>query len=97
MDFELAEMQRKLDELGRRISQREQELGQLGVFSDAHAAYIHSIREAHARLAGKVMKTPRLHWLGVRDEFVRDYNSLVDDLERLTESLDEQQMKSPRH
>lgn len=97
MDSELVEMRRKLGELGRRITQREQELKQLGVFSDTHAAYIRSIKEAHARLAGQVTETPRLHWLGVRDEFVRDYNSLVDDLEHLTESLDEQQMKSPRY
>lgn len=96
MDSDIVEMQRKLETLGESIDRREQELRRLGTFSDAQQGYFQSMRQAHAELAGRVMETPRLHWLGVKDELVRDYNALVDDLARLTESLDEGQMKSPR-
>ena len=75
MDVEIMEMQRKVDDLGRRIAQRERELRERGVFSDVHAAFVRGLKAEHFRLAGRVVEAPRLRWLGIRDEFARDYNS----------------------
>ncbi len=101
MTDEIADMQGKLDELARRIAQREQDLRQRGVFSNAHEAFVSGIKAQHARLAGRVKTAasasePRLHWRGIRDELVRDYNSLVDEFGRLVDRLDTQEMKARR-
>ena len=94
MDAELLEMQRKVDDLGRRIKQREQEWRARGEFSDTHAALVSGIKAQHSRLAGRISETPRLHWSGIRDELTRDYNALAEALGRLIERLDRQQTKS---
>jgi hypothetical protein len=99
MSDEIADMQGKLDELARRIDQRQQDMEQRGVFSDAHAAFVSGLKARHAHLAGRLKTAasePRLHWRGIRDELVRDYNSLVDEFGRLVDHLDTEAMKPRR-
>jgi len=101
MSDEIADMQAKLDALALRIEQREQDLRQRGVFSDAHAAFVSGLKAQHAHLADRLKTAagahePRLHWRGIRDELVRDYNSLVDEFGRLVDHLDTQAMKARR-
>lgn len=95
MDSEFVDMQHKLDELGRRITEHERRLRLRGTFADIHATRLRDVKDAHARLADRLAKTPERHRSGFRDEFVREYDVLTENLRHVTEYLDEQQMKSP--
>ena len=94
MDGEIKEMQLKVDALGHRLAQCEEDLRERGVFSDVYAARVRGFREVHSGLAGRMAKAPRLHWLGIKDEVARDYNALADDFGRLIKQLDADRMKS---
>lgn len=99
MDNELADMRRKVDDLGKRIAQREKDLRERGMFSAAHEVYVSAMQKAHIRLAGQVQSAAQAsptRWQGLKDELARDYNALVDELGRLIEHLDESQTKSDR-
>ena len=94
MDGEIKEMRFKVNALGHRLAQCEEDLRERGVFSDVYAARVGRFRDAHTRLVDRMAKTPRLHWLGIKDEVARDYNALADDFDRLIKQLDADRMKS---
>jgi hypothetical protein len=96
MDAEIKAMRDKIDDLGRRIAERERQLREAGAFTDAHAAALVRLRAAHAALLGRVSEEPRRHWLGIRDELSRDYGALLDDVERAGEQADAAEIKSSR-
>lgn len=96
MGSKFVEMQQKLDELGRHITERERQLRQLGTFTDAHAAQFRDMKEAHAGMTDQLAKTPERQWHGIKDEFVREYDVLAENLRHVTQYLDEQQAKSFR-
>lgn len=96
MDSEFVDMQRKLDELGQRVTEHERRLRLRGTFTDMHATRLRDVKDAHARLSHQLAQTSERQWSGFKDEFVREYDVLTENLRHVTEYLDEQQMKSPR-
>jgi hypothetical protein len=95
---EPSEMLARIDELGRRIDQRVEELQEKGEFSDVHDALAKGLKAAHAKLRDSVgsaaADTTRLKWRGLKDELTRDYNSFVDSVGRFVEHLDADAMKT---
>ena len=79
---EPTEMLARLNDLGRRIDQRVEDLQVNGEFSDVHDALATGLKAAHAKLKEHVgvaaADTTRLQWQGLRDELIRDYNAFVD-------------------
>lgn len=94
---EPADMLARLDDLGRRIDRRVDELIDKGEFSDVHKALAKGLKSTHARLKETVdsaaADTTRLKWRGLRDELVRDYNALIDRVGGFVEDLDADAMK----
>ncbi len=94
---EPTDMLSRLDDLGKRIDQRVEELKAKGEFSDVHNVLATGLRAAHAKLRNTVgsaaADTTRLQWKGLRDELVRDYNSFVDRVGSFVEHLDTDTMK----
>ena len=89
-DIERASVERKLDELSKRLRTRMEEIRRSGRFSDVHQALQNEIEQRNDRLRKRVKQaeTDRSLWELIEAEVVRDYNALFDDLLQFEETLD---------
>lgn len=94
MDHESA--QRRIDELGQRIEARIRELKEKGELASAHAAYINEAQDKHARAQATFQAALRegKPLDAFKADVMRDYEAIVEGLDRLVERLDADGMKT---
>jgi deoxyadenosine/deoxycytidine kinase len=97
-EAERDQMRARLDEFSRRLDARTREFEQRGEFSDLHRSLLDQIEARRQGLQAKLASAEASGstWEVVKDEFQRDFSSIHDDLLRIDERLDTEQMKPDR-
>ena len=85
----------KLDEFSRRLDALTREFKERGELSDAHQSLISRIQGRRERVQGKLAcaEASGSAWEIIKVELERDFDSIYDDLLRLNEELDADQMR----
>jgi hypothetical protein len=85
---------RKLDELDRRLEDRQREFRSRGEFAKVHESFVHALTDRQADLRRKVTAKLKegLSWDLLKTEFERDFNGLSGELSRWEEHVDAAEM-----
>lgn len=89
---------RRIDELGARIEAKIRELKERGELASAHAAYLKEAQDKHARAQETFRAALRegKPLDAFKADALRDYEAVVEGLDRLAERLDADVMKTKR-